>query len=108
MATAKRRAATTKNKKQVSARTTKKSIQRKAPVKKTTVRRTKATNSEFWKVKFTVHTLYWLIIGLAVISTAFITYNTNLQVNEMYDQLAEQQATLETYLTTPKITPPAE
>ena len=47
----------------------------------------KSSRSDFWKVDFTVNTVYWLIIGLAVIATAVWTYNTNEQITAIYDSI---------------------
>jgi cell division protein FtsL len=43
--------------------------------------------SDFWKVQFTINTVYWLVIGLAVIATAVLTYNTNQQISDLYDSI---------------------
>ena len=53
------------------------------------------SDNSFWQVKFTINTVYWLIIGAAVIATAFITYNTNVQLNELYDSIDAQNARLD-------------
>jgi|JRYG01.1.fsa_nt_gb cell division protein FtsL len=98
MASAKRKTPSTK-------RTTVKKT-RKTPAKKAVARQKKVA-SDFWTVKFTVNTLYWLIIGVAVVSTAFITFNTNQQVNELYDQIDQQQRSLEEYLSQNKQIAPA-
>lgn len=58
---------------------------------KTTVKRTaprkQAASSHFWKVKLTTNTLYWLLIGVAVIATALISYDTNQRINSVYDEV---------------------
>ncbi len=41
----------------------------------------------FWRVEFNINTVYWMIIGLAVIATAVWTYNTNQQISEIYDSI---------------------
>ncbi|OGL33165.1 hypothetical protein A3F64_02970 [Candidatus Saccharibacteria bacterium RIFCSPHIGHO2_12_FULL_42_8] len=47
----------------------------------------KTAKSNFWKVEFTINTVYWIVIGIAVISAAALSYNTNQQVNDIYDQI---------------------
>lgn len=70
--------------------TTKKTA--KATVKRSVAK--KSTNKSFWKVDFTINTLYWLVIGVAVISAALFSYTTNQRVNDIYDQI--DATTLET------------
>lgn len=41
----------------------------------------------FWKVEFNINTVYWMVIGLAVIATAVWTYNTNQQITAIYDSI---------------------
>ena len=50
-------------------------------------RKAVSSGSDFWKVEFNLNTLYWVVIGLAVISTAVWTYNTNQQISELYDSI---------------------
>lgn len=57
----------------------------KATVKRSVAK--KNPQSDFWKVEFTINTVYWLIIGAAVIAAAILTYDTNQRVNETYDQI---------------------
>ncbi len=62
---------------------------------KATVKRSvpkKTNENSFWQVKFTVNTVYWLAIGIAVVSAALFSYSTNLKVNEIYDQIDIQNA----------------
>lgn len=62
---------------------------------KPTVRKSvasKSKGSDFWRVDFTINTVYWLIIGAAVIAAALLSYNTNLQVNSIYDQIDQVKA----------------
>lgn len=67
---------------------------KKTTVKKTakaTVKRSvaskKTAKSNFWKVEFSINTVYWIVIGIAVIAAAALSYNTNQQVNDIYDQI---------------------
>ena len=65
----------------------------KATVKKTVAK--KSTTPRFWRIEFSIATVYWLAIGIAVISTAIYSYNTNQQVNELYDQIDARMASEE-------------
>lgn len=58
----------------------------KATVKRSVASK-KATKSNFWKVEFSINTVYWIVIGIAVIAAAALSYNTNQQVNDIYDQI---------------------
>jgi hypothetical protein len=62
---------------------------KKRPAKKKTAakRVAKKQQSEFWTARFTFDTVAWLIIGVMVVAIAVWTYKTNLQVNEIYDQI---------------------
>lgn len=62
----------------------------KPTVKRSVAKRSKG--SDFWRVGFTINTVYWLVIGMAVIATALLSYNTNLQVNSIYDQIDQVRA----------------
>ena len=68
-------------KKTTSKKTTKATVKRSAVAKKST------KNNSFWKIDFSINTVYWLAIGIAVISAAALSYNTNQQVNDIYDQI---------------------
>lgn len=72
---------------------------RKKPAKKTTKKATvkrsvakKSSASSFWKIEFSINTIYWIAIGIAVISVAVLSYNTNQQVNDIYDQIDATRA----------------
>lgn len=82
-------------KKKVTAKKT--TTRKKASPKKTTVTKASqpSTTSEFWQVRFTINTVYWLIIGAAVIATAIITYNTNQQINDIYDRIELENAAID-------------
>lgn len=67
-------------KKTTSKKTTKATVKRSAVAKK-------STKNSFWKIDFSINTVYWLAIGIAVISAAALSYNTNQQVNDIYDQI---------------------
>lgn len=61
---------------------------KKAPAKKTSSRAaaTKST-SAFLETRFTEQTVYWLIIGVAVIALAAWVLALQVQLNEMYDAI---------------------
>lgn len=59
-------------------------------------------NESFWSLKPTAQTFYWLIIGIAVIGTVVINYDTNMRVNALIDQLNDQQAALDSSPLPPK------
>lgn len=93
--------ATTKKvvrKKTVASKATKKVTPKKttkaAPAARKTTKAVDTTS--FWQVKFTINTVYWLVIGAAVISTAVITYNTHVQLNNLYDAIDAENAKTET------------
>lgn len=67
-------------KKTTSKKTAKATVKRSAAAKK-------STTKNFWKIDFSINTVYWLAIGVAVISAAALSYNTNQQVNDIYDQI---------------------
>jgi len=58
-------------------------------VKKPIVKKSIAARrgSSFWRIEFNVNTVYWLVIGLAIIATATWTYNTNQQISDIYDSI---------------------
>ncbi len=58
----------------------------KATVKRSVASK-KSAKSNFWKVEFSINTVYWIVIGIAVIAAAALSYNTNQQVNDIYDQI---------------------
>lgn len=72
--------------------TTKKKSARAANTRKKTV--SKKQQSDFWAVKFTAETLYWLIFGVLVVAIALWTSTTASQVNEIYDNMNEQDSTV--------------
>lgn len=63
--------------------TTKKTA--KATVKRSVAK--KSPSKAFWKVDFTINTVYWLVIGIAVVAAALFSYTTNQRVNDIYDQI---------------------
>ena len=73
----------------------KKSVNKRQPSVHSKNISTSSSTSTFWQVKFTINTVYWIVIGIAVISTAIIAYNTNMQVNDLYDSIDAQNARLE-------------
>ncbi len=60
--------------------TVKKTKKKQAPSYR--VKLTKNTE-KFWNFKFTIQTVYWLLIGVGVIGTAIINYNIHAQVNDL-------------------------
>lgn len=66
--------------------TTKKTA--KATVKRSVAK--KSTNKAFWKVEPNINTVYWILIGVAVIAAAMLSYSTNQRVNDIYDQIDAQ------------------
>lgn len=69
--------------------TKKRTVTKKTSVKKPSIKKKASTKSEFWNIEFNINTLYWIVIGIAVISTAAWTYNTNQQISEIYDSVDE-------------------
>ena len=65
---------------------------------------TKSSGQDFLKVDFNLNTVYWLIIGVAVISTALITYSNHQRINEIYDSI-ERTEILSEDISTQKINP---
>ncbi len=70
----------------------KKPVAKKAPAKKTASKRpsSKAVqvhHRPFMQAKFTEQTIYWLIIGIAVIALAAWVLSLQVQLNEMYDEI---------------------
>ncbi len=63
-------------------KSTVKKTSRKKRVPSYRIRLTKNTE-EFWNFKFTIQTVYWLLIGVGVIGTAIINYNIHAQVNDL-------------------------
>lgn len=66
--------------------TTKKTA--KATVKRSVAK--KSTNKAFWQVEPNINTVYWIIIGVAVVAAALLSFNTNQRVNDIYDQIDAQ------------------
>jgi len=60
----------------------------KATVKRSVAKKS-TSKSNFWKIEFSINTVYWIAIGVAVIAAAAISYNTNMQVNNIYDKIDE-------------------
>lgn len=72
----------------------KKKIAKKSPVKKQLspyhVGLAKETE-HFWNFKPTMQSVYWALIGVAVIGTAIINFNTNAQVMNLIDDIRADQ-----------------
>lgn len=69
--------------------TTKKRATKTASTKKRTV--SKKKQSDFWTIKFTVETLYWLIFGALVVAIGYWTFTTSQEVNEIYNNMNDQE-----------------
>ncbi|MCA9338752.1 hypothetical protein KC939_00215 [Candidatus Saccharibacteria bacterium] len=69
--------------------TTKKRATKATSAKKRTV--SKQKQSDFWTVKFTVETLYWLIFGVLVVAIGYWTFTTSQEVNEIYDNMNDEE-----------------
>ena len=72
-------------KKSSSKKTTKKS---RSPYK---IRLEKETE-KFWNFKFTIQSVYWILIGIGVIGTTIINFNTNAQVNDFLSEINMEQS----------------
>jgi hypothetical protein len=72
----------------------KKKIAKKSPAKKKLspyhVGLTKETE-HFWNFKPTMQSVYWVLIGIAVIGTAIINFNTNTQVMNLIEDIRSDQ-----------------
>lgn len=64
----------------------KKPVAKKSPAHKSSAASARS-NSEFMQPKFTEQTVYWLIIGVAVIALAAWVLSLQVQLNEMYDEI---------------------
>lgn len=76
------------------ATTKKKTTTKKRATKATSAKRrtvSKKKQSDFWTVKFTVETLYWLIFGVLVVAIGYWTFTTSQEVNEIYDNMNNQE-----------------
>lgn len=67
----------------------KKTVAKKAPAKKSASRAASASasNRAFLEARFTEQTVYWIIIGAAVIALAAWVLSLQVQLNEMYDSI---------------------
>jgi hypothetical protein len=77
----------------------KKTVTKKAPVRKSPVRRAASVSRQdrnFLDWRFTLESIVWVIIGIAVIATAIIVMNMSQQLNDIYDQIDAQNASLDT------------
>ena len=77
--------------------------------KKKTVKtpKSRSVSTDFWKVDFNVNSLFWIVIGLAVIATGVLTYNTYLQTNAIYDSIDQINIESEASAPKPKTSEPA-
>lgn len=62
-----------------------------------------ANSAEFMRARFTEQTVYWLIIGAAVIGLAIWVLSIQVRLNDMYDAIDTQ--TSEVVVPTKKSTP---
>ena len=62
-----------------------------------------ANSTEFMQARFTEQTVYWLIIGAAVIGLAIWVLSIQVRLNDMYDAIDAQ--TSEVVVPTKKSTP---
>lgn len=46
----------------------------------------------FWTLQPTIQTVYWLLVGIAVIGTTIINFNMDLQVNSLIDRINTQNS----------------
>ncbi len=46
----------------------------------------------FWDFKFSVQSLYWVLIGIGVIGTTIINFNTNAQINDFLSEINMEQS----------------
>lgn len=69
----------------------KKPVAKKVVAKKSSTRMSSpasaSTRSDFMQTKFTEQTVYWLIIGVAVIALAAWVLSLQVQLNQMYDDI---------------------
>lgn len=91
MATTKKSAAKKPIKKMV-----KKPVAKKTTVKRVSAKKPVSVAANFWKIEFTINTVYWLVIGVAVIATAFIAVDNNQRLNAIYDQIDAENARIDT------------
>jgi|JI10StandDraft_1071094.scaffolds.fasta_scaffold204026_2 hypothetical protein len=78
-------------KKPVKKTVAKKPAPKKVATKKSVPRKSSAASasntSDFMQTKFTEQTVYWLIIGVAVIALAAWVLSLQVQLNQMYDDI---------------------
>ena len=79
----------------------KKTVAKKSTAKKSASRAVAASSSNraFMEARFTEQTVYWLIIGIAVVALAAWVLSLQVQLNEMYDSI---DATTTSYVAPPK------
>ena len=66
---------------------TKKTTKKPQSVAKRIVRKDTLSREEFFKIRFTDQTLYWLIFGTASILFALWVYTLDSRVRDLYDQI---------------------
>lgn len=66
-----------------------KTAKKKPVAKKATAKKTVATvhHRPFMQAKFTEQTIYWIVIGVAVVALAAWVLSLQVQLNEMYDRI---------------------
>jgi hypothetical protein len=89
---------TSSRKKTTSTAARKKTITKKAPARKSSTRRAASVSRQernFLDWRFTFESIVWVVIGIAVIATAIIVMNMSQQLNDIYDQIDAQNASLD-------------
>lgn len=49
-------------------------------------------NVDFMKPAFTIETIYWIVLSMAVIALGFWIATLQMRINSIYDQIEENQA----------------
>ena len=97
MATKKKSASTPKStakKKTTAAKTTKKTTKIVKSSAKAAPRsfRLEENNVDFMKPTFTIETIYWIVLSMAVIALGFWIATLQMRINSIYDQIEVNQA----------------
>jgi hypothetical protein len=72
----------------------KKAVTKARPTERLSVKLKKDTD-KFWSFQPSVQTVYWVLIGIGIVGTAVINFNTNMRVNELVNQIESQNAALD-------------
>lgn len=57
--------------------------------------RLEQSNTEFMKPAFTIETIYWIILSMAVVALGFWIATLQMRINAIYDQIDVNQAQAE-------------